>query len=119
MKIKTMFKQIRSNYVIEQVRRIHIPGFKPDKIMRYHIIFSGRVQRVGFRLEIEQLALRLKLTGWIKNLEDGNVEMEIQGMKNKIDFLLEFMNSLRRIKINQMQKDIRSVLNQEQEFKII
>jgi len=45
--------------------------------------------------------------------------MEIQGMKNKIDFLLEFMNSLRRIKINQMQKEIRSVLNQEQEFKII
>jgi len=45
--------------------------------------------------------------------------MEIQGMKNKIDFLLEFMNSLRRIKINQMQKEIRSVLNQEQEFNII
>jgi acylphosphatase len=40
-------------------------------------------------------------------------------MKNKIDFLLEFMNSLRRIKINQMQKEIRSVYNQEQEFKII
>jgi acylphosphatase len=45
--------------------------------------------------------------------------MEIQGMKNKIDYLLEFMNSLRRIKINQMQKEIRSVLNQEQEFNII
>lgn len=119
MKIKKIFKQIRSNYVIEQVRRIQIRAFEPDKIMRYHIIFSGKVQRVGFRLETEQLALRLKLTGWIKNLEDGNVEMEIQGMKNKIDFLLEFMNSLRRIKINQMQKDIRAVLNLEQEFKII
>jgi|GEM_PF-5524019 len=45
--------------------------------------------------------------------------MEIQGMKNKKDYLLEFMNSLRRIKINQMQKEIRSVLNQEQEFNII
>ena len=87
--------------------------------MRFHIIFSGRVQRVGFRLEIEQLALRLKLTGWIKNFEDGNVEMEIQGMKNKIDFLLEFMNSLKRIKIIQMQKDIRTVLNQEQKFSIL
>ncbi|HCD44541.1 MAG TPA: acylphosphatase, partial [Lachnoclostridium sp.] len=63
--------------------------------------------------------LRLKLTGWIKNLESGNVEMEIQGMKNKIDFLLEFMNSLKRIKISQMQKEIRTLLNQEEEFKII
>ncbi|WP_312426075.1 acylphosphatase [Lacrimispora sp.] len=119
MKIKKILKQIRNNYVIEQVRKINIPEFEPDKIMRYHIIFSGRVQRVGFRLEIEQLALRLKLTGWIKNLESGNVEMEIQGMKNKIDFLLEFMNSLKRIKISQMQKDIRTVLNLEEEFKII
>ncbi len=119
MKIKKMLKQIRNNYVIEQVRKINIPEFEPDKIMRYHITFSGRVQRVGFRLEIEQLALRLKLTGWIKNLESGNVEMEIQGMKNKIDYLLEFMNSLKRIKISQMQKDIRTVLNQEEEFKII
>ncbi|GLC78434.1 acylphosphatase [Lacrimispora brassicae] len=119
MKIKKMFKQIRNNYVIEQVKRADIPEFKPDKIIRYHMVFSGRVQRVGFRLEIELLALRLGLTGWIKNLENGNVEMEIQGMKNKIDFLLEFMNSLKRIKINQMKKDVRTVLNQEEEFKIL
>lgn len=77
--------------------------FETDKIKRYHIFFSGRVQGIGFRLEIEHLALRLELSGWIKNLENGNVEMEIQGMKNKIDFLLNFMNSLKQIKIKQMQ----------------
>lgn len=36
--------------------------------------------------------VRLYLTGWIRNLENGDVEMEIQGMDNKIDFLLKFMN---------------------------
>ncbi|WP_027352486.1 acylphosphatase [Lacrimispora indolis] len=119
MKIKKMFKQIRNNYVINQVKGINILEFEPDEIIRYHMVFSGRVQGVGFRLEIEQLALRLKLTGWIKNLESGSVEMEIQGMKNKIDFLLDFMNSLKRMKINQMKKDIQPVLNQEQEFEIL
>lgn len=119
MNIKKMFKRIRNNYVIEQVKRINIPEFEPDKIIRYHITFSGRVQGVGFRLEIEQLALRLKLSGWIKNLESGNVEMEIQGMKNKIDFLLDFMKSLKRIKIKQMQIETQTALKQEQEFGIL
>ena len=119
MKIKKIFKQIRNNYVIEQVKKINIPDFEADNTLRYHIIFSWRVQHVGFRLEIEQLALRMKLTGWIRNLENGNVEMEIQGMKNKIDFLLDFMNSLKRIKINKMHKDIKTILKQEQEFRIL
>lgn len=119
MKIKEMLKQIKDHYVLEQVRRSDIPEFKTDKIMRYHIIFSGRVQNVGFRMEVQWLALRLELTGWIKNLENGNVEMEIQGGENKINYLLEFMNSLKRIKIDQMQKDVATVLDQEEKFRIL
>lgn len=114
-----IIKNIRNNYVIDQVKRVEFHDFKPDKEVRYHMIFSGRVQKVGFRLEIEQLALRLQLTGWIKNLENGNVEMEIQGMENKIDFLVRFMKSLIRIKIKQIEKKRIPVIEQEDGFIIL
>lgn len=117
MKIIKIFKDLRNNYVINQVKRTNIPEFQPDEIVRYHMVFSGRVQKVGFRLEVEQLALRLQLTGWIKNLENGNVEMEIQGMKNKIDYLVKFMKSLIRIKIRKIQTKNITVILQEEEFR--
>ena len=45
------------------------------KQIRRHIYFSGRVQEVGFRFTACLLARRLGLTGWVKNLWDGRVEM--------------------------------------------
>lgn len=48
-------------------------------MVRKHIYFSGRVQGVGFRFQASWAAKRFGLTGWVKNLYDGRVEMEIQG----------------------------------------
>lgn len=44
-----------------------------------HIIFSGRVQGVGFRFTAQRIALRCELTGYVKNLPNGSVEMLAQG----------------------------------------
>ena len=46
---------------------------------RYHILFYGQVQGVGFRYRAYHAATALGLTGWVKNLWDESVEMEIQG----------------------------------------
>ena len=46
---------------------------------RWHIVFSGRVQHVGFRTTALCLARGLSLTGWVDNRPDGTVEMEAQG----------------------------------------
>ena len=48
-------------------------------IIRKHIIFHGSVQGVGFRYYSEHKANQLRLTGWVKNLYNGDVEMEVQG----------------------------------------
>ena len=48
-------------------------------IVRKHIYVSGRVQGVGFRYRTYYLAESLGLTGWVRNLYDERVEMEIQG----------------------------------------
>ena len=49
------------------------------KLVRKHIIFKGRVQGVGFRYFCYTEANKMNLTGYVRNLYDGNVEMEVQG----------------------------------------
>ena len=85
--------------MIRQVQRLTLPAFSPQAIHRYRVTFSGRVQKVGFRLEVCELAGRLGLTGWCRNLANGDVLAELQGPENKIQYLLSFMESLKRIKI--------------------
>ncbi len=46
---------------------------------RWHLIFHGKVQHVGFRYTSLYFCRKLKLTGWVRNLDDGTVEMEVQG----------------------------------------
>ena len=48
-------------------------------IVRKHIYFSGQVQGVGFRYRAKNAARANDLTGWVDNLWDGRVEMEVQG----------------------------------------
>lgn len=99
MSIKSKFKEMRDQYVINQVRKAAIPAFSADRIRRYRITFSGRVQKIGFRLEVCELANRLGLTGYCENLKNGDVLTELQGAENRIQYLISFMESLKRIKI--------------------
>jgi acylphosphatase len=46
---------------------------------RLHLIVSGRVQGVGFRFSARDEATRLGLTGWVRNLPSGEVEMVAEG----------------------------------------
>lgn len=50
-----------------------------------HIIFIGRVQGVGFRFTALRMANRYKLTGLVRNLFDGTVEMLAQGPSDDVD----------------------------------
>lgn len=57
---------------------------------RAKILISGRVQGVFFRREITDLAKRLNLTGWVRNLPDGRVEVLAEGQKAPLETLIEF-----------------------------
>ena len=101
MGLKDTFKKIRDDYVIHQAQAAELPEFAAGTTRRYRVKFSGRVQKVGFRLEVCELAKRLGLTGWCRNLENGDVLAEFQGPTERIDFLISFMESLKRIKIRE------------------
>ena len=65
---------------------------KQEKV-RKHIFFYGRVQGVGLRYYAVQKANQLGLTGWVKNLYDGSVEMEVEGQEELIDQLIIFLQN--------------------------
>ena len=66
---------------------------KLESKIRKHIYFYDRVQGVGFRYYAVQKANQLGLTGWVRNLSDGSVEMEVEGQEPLIDQLLIFLQN--------------------------
>jgi acylphosphatase len=56
--------------------------------LRLHVNVEGHVQGVGFRYFVDRLAQDLNLTGWVRNLENGNVEITAEGEKNTLEQLL-------------------------------
>ena len=48
-------------------------------------IFEGRVQGVGFRYTVKQLAMGFDLIGDVKNLPDGTVELNLMGEEDEVD----------------------------------
>jgi acylphosphatase len=57
---------------------------------RARIIITGQVQGVFFRREIVDLAKRLEIAGWVRNLPDGRVEALAEGEKTRLDELVQF-----------------------------
>ncbi|MGI5991552.1 MAG: acylphosphatase [Methanosarcina sp.] len=59
---------------------------------RAEIIISGRVQKAGFRDFIDEIAFDLNLDGYVKNLDDGTVEIVCEGEEGPIRDFLEKIN---------------------------
>jgi acylphosphatase len=56
--------------------------------MRRRVVVRGRVQGVGFRWFVREHAQALRLAGWVRNLPDGMVELEVEGSDEKVAELL-------------------------------
>lgn len=54
---------------------------------RYHMVVSGEVQGVWYRASTETEATRLGLTGYVRNLPDGRVEVVAEGAQEQLDQL--------------------------------
>ena len=52
---------------------------------RLHIYYSGRVQGVGFRYTVKALATGFEVTGTVRNLSDGRVELLAEGTKDELE----------------------------------
>lgn len=62
-------------------------------MIRKHIIAHGRVQGVGLRFTVTDFAKKYNVTGWVRNLYDGTVEMEVQGLDHRVELFLQELSS--------------------------
>ncbi|MBO4350525.1 MAG: acylphosphatase [Proteobacteria bacterium] len=82
-------------------------------MVRYHYYVSGEVQGVGFRYKAQRIASRLQLTGWVRNLSDGRVELELQGEQLDIERFFPWMEDSCYIEIAKIEaKELPTVDNE-------
>ncbi len=75
-----------------------------------HIIFKGHVQGVGFRFTARRIANRHNITGFVRNLPDGTVEMLAQGSANNVNECISdvegsFTGYIRKVEANDVPAD--------------
>ena len=90
-----------------------------NKIIRRHYIFYGNVQGVGFRYRAYYEASRLGLSGWVQNLYNGTVEMEVQGEEEKIHALVWAIDQSRPIRIERIDSEDIPPKKTEKGFKML
>jgi acylphosphatase len=56
---------------------------------RRRIFYRGRVQGVGFRYTASSIARGFPVTGWVRNLADGRVELLIEGAITDLQAVLQ------------------------------
>ena len=72
-------------------------------MVRKHIFFSGNVQGVGFRYRSFYIAQDMGVTGWVRNLWDDRVEMEVQGTREEIREMVARIQQQRWINVTNME----------------
>jgi len=53
------------------------------------VFYEGNVQGVGFRWSIRHIANGFNITGWVRNLSNGRVELQVNGEDNEVRAFLD------------------------------
>ena len=63
---------------------------KNTKMVRAHLLISGRVQGVAFRYYTQDIAQSCEIMGWVRNCWDGKVEIIVEGEEEKVKKLISW-----------------------------
>ncbi len=66
---------------------------------RAQVFYLGRVQGVGFRFTVREIANRFTVTGYVKNLPDGRVELVAEGEEDEVK---EFLRTIGQSELSPM-----------------
>jgi len=64
-------------------------GTKSIATHRRSCHFAGRVQGVGFRYTVKNIAMQFNVQGYVKNLPDGRVELVVEGPPEEMDQIIQ------------------------------
>ena len=59
---------------------------------RAHVYIYGKVQGVWFRAHTKEMAIKLNIKGWVRNLADGSVEAVFEGIEEHVDQMIHWCN---------------------------
>lgn len=105
--------------LLEKQKGARMGDLDPERDrVREHIIFHGRVQGVGFRYQAMYASRSFGLTGWVENLPDGSVEMEVQGAPAGIGRMINHLRSGHWIRIDRMDMEELPVKAGEKGFSV-
>lgn len=91
-----------------------------EEIVEVHARIKGQVQGVGFRGLVRQHAIRLGIIGMIRNLADGDVELQAKGKRQVIQELFTVIKELQSpIKVFAISFEEISPQNHYVDFKIL
>ena len=80
--------------------------------------FSGSVQGVGFRFTARRLAQQFDVTGYVKNLPDGRVEIIVEGLPDQIDAFLQTIHEQMGNYIRNADQQITTATDEFSSFEI-
>ncbi|PIS00991.1 MAG: acyl-phosphate glycerol 3-phosphate acyltransferase [Chlamydiae bacterium CG10_big_fil_rev_8_21_14_0_10_35_9] len=84
-----------------------------------HVQFKGIVQNVGFRAHIQKAANKRNITGYVKNLKDGSVELVAQGEEEELQSLFEeIKNNPGSAKIDSVKSSVTAPLKSYNAFSV-
>ena len=79
--------------------------------MQKHLVITGRVQGVGFRYWLQDIAIEKNIFGWVKNNISGNVEALIIGNEKDVKDIIKLCekgplsSKVDQVKVNEYKKD--------------
>lgn len=85
---------------------------------RLQVFFSGHVQGVGFRAGTRGLARQFEVTGFVRNLKDGRVELVAEGEPDEVKAFLEALKELRKRNIGKTAENWLPATGEFEEFRI-
>jgi acylphosphatase len=88
-------------------------GSSTDSVGR-RVRYSGKVQGVGFRATVAELASGYTVTGWVRNLDDGRVELRVEGTEKEVT---KFLDAVRARWKNNIEKEDVEEMKAMGEFK--
>lgn len=90
----------------------------PEDAVREHYIIHGRVQGVGFRYRAKYACDALRITGFVRNLDNGTVEMEAQGTRTQLEKMFEVIETSPFIVIDYIDRKEIAVDFREGSFRV-
>jgi acylphosphatase len=82
------------------------------------VFYSGKVQGVGFRAAAAEIAKDHPVTGWVKNIDDGRVQLVVEGPPDAVDKFLKAVRTRWKDNIEKEESEDRKPTGEFKRFEI-